>query len=79
MAWITDIPGITLVTFYYADCMPLYFVDPVHRAVGLSHSGWRGTVHRMGKATLEGHEPGIRHRTGGCHCLHWTEYLPGLL
>ena len=33
--------------------MPLYFVDPVHRAVGLSHSGWRGTVHRMGKATLE--------------------------
>ena len=49
---ITDIPGITLVTFY-ADCVPLYFVDPVHRAVGLSHSGWRGTVHRMGKATLE--------------------------
>ena len=29
---ITDIPGITLVTFY-ADCVPLYFVDPVHRAV----------------------------------------------
>ncbi|MFR5733372.1 MAG: laccase domain-containing protein [Clostridium sp.] len=38
---------------FYADCVPLYFVDPVHRAVGLSHSGWRGTVHRMGKATLE--------------------------
>lgn len=49
---ITNIPGITLVTFY-ADCVPLYFVDPVHRAIGLSHSGWRGTVHRMGKATLE--------------------------
>lgn len=49
---ITNIPGITLVTFY-ADCVPLYFVDPVHKAIGLSHSGWRGTVHRMGKATLE--------------------------
>ncbi len=49
---VTDIPGITLVTFY-ADCVPLYFVDPVHRAVGLSHSGWRGTVRRMGRATLE--------------------------
>ncbi len=49
---ITNIPGITLVTFY-ADCVPLYFVDPVHQAIGLSHSGWRGTVHRMGKATLE--------------------------
>lgn len=49
---ITNIPGITLVTFY-ADCVPLYFVDPVRKAIGLSHSGWRGTVHRMGKATLE--------------------------
>ena len=33
--------------------VPLYFVDPVHRAIGLSHSGWRGTVNRMGKATIE--------------------------
>lgn len=49
---ITDVPGITLVTFY-ADCVPLYFLDPVHRAIGLSHSGWRGTVKRMGKVTLE--------------------------
>ena len=43
----TDIPGIALVTFY-ADCVPLYFVDPVHRAIGLAHSGWRGTVAGMG-------------------------------
>ena len=49
---ITDVPGITLVTFY-ADCVPLYFLDPVHKAVGLSHSGWRGTVKRMGKVTIE--------------------------
>lgn len=49
---ITNVPGITLVTFY-ADCVPLYFLDPVHKAVGLSHSGWRGTVKRMGQKTLE--------------------------
>lgn len=49
---ITNIPGLTLSTFY-ADCVPLYFVDPVHKAIGLSHSGWRGTVEKMGKATLE--------------------------
>ena len=49
---ITDVPGITLVTFY-ADCVPLYFVDPVRRAIGLSHSGWRGTVNRMGRVTVE--------------------------
>ena len=49
---ITDVPGITLVTFY-ADCVPLYLVDPVHYAIGLSHSGWRGTVRRMGQVTMD--------------------------
>lgn len=49
---ITDEPGIVLATFY-ADCVPLYFVDPVHKSIGLSHSGWKGTVGRMGRHTLE--------------------------
>lgn len=48
---ITNEPGVTLVTIY-ADCVPLYLVDPVGRAIGLSHSGWRGTVKRMGQATI---------------------------
>ena len=48
---ITNVPGICLATTY-ADCVPLYFVDPVHKAIGLSHSGWRGTVGKMGKETL---------------------------
>ncbi len=49
---ITDEPGIILCTFY-ADCVPLYFVDTKHRAIGLSHSGWRGTVGRMGELTIK--------------------------
>ncbi|MCM1183161.1 MAG: peptidoglycan editing factor PgeF [Roseburia sp.] len=49
---ITNEAGIILATFY-ADCVPLFVVDTVHRAIGLSHSGWRGTVARMGRATLE--------------------------
>lgn len=49
---ITNEPGVILSTFY-ADCVPLYFVDPVHKAIGLSHSGWRGTVGRMGQKTLD--------------------------
>ncbi len=48
---ITDVPGVTLVTLF-ADCVPLYILDPVHRAIGLSHSGWRGTAARMGSVTL---------------------------
>ncbi len=49
---VTDVPGLVLVTFY-ADCVPLYFVDPVHRAIGLAHSGWRGTAGRMGERMVE--------------------------
>ena len=49
---ITDVPGLVLATFY-ADCVPLYFVDLIRKAVGLSHSGWRGTVHKIGKITVQ--------------------------
>ena len=49
---ITDEPGIVLSTFY-ADCVPLLFVDPVKKAVGLSHSGWKGTAGCMGRKTVE--------------------------
>lgn len=49
---ITEVPGLVLATFY-ADCVPLYFADPVHRAVGLSHSGWRGTVQKIGAVTIK--------------------------
>ena len=35
---ITDTPGVVLATFY-ADCVPLYFVDPVHRAIGPTPDG----------------------------------------
>lgn len=48
---ITDQPGLMLSAFF-ADCVPLFFVDPVRKAIGLSHSGWRGTVNRMGQATI---------------------------
>lgn len=45
---ITRERGIMLVT-YYADCVPLFFLDPVQQAVGLAHSGWRGTCAKMGQ------------------------------
>lgn len=49
---VTNMPGICLVTFY-ADCVPLFLVDPVKHVIGLSHSGWRGTVGKIGKVTIE--------------------------
>ena len=58
---ITNVPGLILGTFY-ADCVPLLFVDPVHHAIGCSHSGWRGTVGEMGKKTVEA----MREAYGSC-------------
>lgn len=49
---VTNVPEICLVTTY-ADCVPLFFLDPVHKAIGLSHSGWRGTVGKIGEVTLK--------------------------
>lgn len=53
-------PGVTLTTFY-ADCVPLFFIDPVQKAIGLSHSGWRGTVGKMGAETIR--RMGVEFRT----------------
>lgn len=49
---LTDEPGLYLATFF-ADCVPLYFVDTKRKAIALAHSGWRGTVGRMGQCVVE--------------------------
>lgn len=49
---VTNVAGIVLATFY-ADCVPLIFVDPIKKAIGCSHSGWKGTVGKIGRQTVE--------------------------
>lgn len=49
---ITNDKNLVLCTMY-ADCVPLYFVDVKNKAIGLSHSGWKGTAGKMGEKTLE--------------------------
>ena len=40
---LTTTPGVALL-FRFADCVPLLLFDPVRRAVGLVHAGWRGAA-----------------------------------
>jgi len=42
-ALITDTPGVALM-LRFADCLPVLLYDPVRRAIGLAHAGWRGTI-----------------------------------
>lgn len=44
---ITDRKDIVLVT-YYADCVPLFFLDIEKEVIALAHSGWKGTVKNIG-------------------------------
>lgn len=44
-----DIPIIT----FYADCVPLFFFDPKQNVIAVSHSGWKGTIKKIGKKMVE--------------------------
>lgn len=51
-ALVTNEPGVTLVT-HYADCTPIYFADPEKKVIALAHAGWKGTVGKIGEATVD--------------------------
>ncbi|MTI66493.1 MAG: peptidoglycan editing factor PgeF [Firmicutes bacterium] len=43
---LTNKPEITLFT-YYADCVPLFYLDKNKKVVGIAHGGWKGTVNKI--------------------------------
>ena len=51
-ALVTDVPGVLLV-LQFADCFPVYIVDPDKRVVALAHSGWRGTAENIVQAVTD--------------------------
>lgn len=49
---VTDVPGTCLMVLL-ADCVPLLFYDPVHKAIGAVHAGWKGTVRQIGRRAVD--------------------------
>ncbi len=49
---VTNEKGLCLVTSH-SDCIPLYFFDPVKKVIGLSHSGWKGTIGNIALNTIK--------------------------
>lgn len=36
-----------------ADCVPVYFYDPVKEVIAMVHSGWKGTVKKISEVTID--------------------------
>lgn len=51
-ALITNVPQIPLVTLH-GDCVPVYFWDNKNKAVGLAHSGWKGTTLKISAMVVD--------------------------
>ncbi len=50
-ALVTVASGVYL-SMRFGDCVPILLHDPVRRAVGLAHAGWRGTVKNVAGAAV---------------------------
>ena len=48
---ITNNKEITLFT-YHADCLAIFFLDPVNKIIGLAHGGWKGILNNISKEII---------------------------
>ncbi|WP_152656467.1 peptidoglycan editing factor PgeF [Oceanobacillus sp. CFH 90083] len=42
-----------LAVAFFADCVPLFFVDPTTRIAGIAHAGWKGTVGQIAREMVQ--------------------------
>ena len=51
-ALVTNRVGVSLF-LRFADCVPIFLVDPVRKAIGIAHAGWRGVVSGVIQAAVK--------------------------
>lgn len=49
---LSDQPQLTIL-MRFADCVPILLYDPPHKAFGLAHAGWLGTVRKAAEAAVK--------------------------
>ena len=65
-AIITRLPARPIVAFF-ADCAGVFVADPVQKAVGIAHAGWKGTVKEIGRKTIEAMGEAFGSKASDCH------------
>lgn len=65
---ITNEKNVVLCTSF-ADCVPLFFVDKANHAIGASHSGWKGTVGKIGAKTVAKMEQEFGTKAEDLYCV----------
>lgn len=65
----TNEQGVALLACF-ADCVPLFFLDPVKKAIAVSHAGWKGTLGGIGAITVA--------RMGHCYGSRPEDILVGI-
>jgi YfiH family protein len=50
-ALITSVPG-PVISLFFADCVPVFILDPIEKAIGLAHAGWKGTALSIASETM---------------------------
>lgn len=57
--WVPEVDGLVtteknlFLCVNTADCVPLFFYEPVNQIIGIAHAGWRGTLGEIGKKVVE--------------------------
>ncbi|MFA6849160.1 MAG: peptidoglycan editing factor PgeF [Selenomonadaceae bacterium] len=64
-ALITNVTNLPLMLFF-ADCTPILFFDPVHKAVGIAHGGWKGTIAKIAQKTVLLMQERFKTKPGDC-------------
>jgi hypothetical protein len=49
---VTGVAGVPL-SSYYADCVPIFLLDPEKKVIAIAHAGWKGTILKIVEKTLK--------------------------
>lgn len=67
-AMITNCKGVILAT-KHADCVPVYMIDVQNEAIGLAHSGWKGTLNLIAPKTAEAMKLAFHSDPSALYCV----------